>query len=130
MEIHALETQREIVLKDKDLVIKNKQLEINKLEATQSTFLYISGIVILTIASFYIIRRYRKRLQTNSTALSKMIQVQTHRIRGPVASILGLTQLFDANDPDNPDNAEILTGIATLAQELDEVVTQVIKESN
>ncbi len=130
LEIHALETQRQLILKDKDLVIKNKQLEINKLETTQSTFLYISGIVLLTVASFYIIRRYRRRLQTHSTALSKIIHVQTHRIRGPVASILGLAQLLDQERPDNPDNSEIVRGISELAKELDEVVTQVIKDSN
>ena len=70
-----------------------------------------------------------KRIKSRDNAMANMIQIQSHEIRGPIASILGLSQLFNFNKPDDPSNKELIEGINILASNLDEVVIKVIKNT-
>ena len=42
-----------------------------------------------------------------------------------MASILGLVQLFNKEQPDDPMNLEVLAGVAEAAQTLDEVIKEI-----
>lgn len=127
IEISNLETEREITLKNKDIIIKNKELEITKLKATNDRILYLSGILLLFIVIFILIRFFIKRTESHKNEMANMIHIQSHDIRGPIASILGLTQLLNHNEAGDIDNKELIEGIHTLATDLDEVLTKVIK---
>lgn len=129
IELSDLETKRDISLKNKDIIIKNKQLEINKLEDKNDRMLYISGILILFIIIFVIVRYLIKQMKSHDNAMANMIRIQSHEIRGPIASILGLSQLFNFNKPDDPANKELIEGINMLANNLDEVVIKVISDT-
>ncbi|MBD0260353.1 MAG: PAS domain S-box protein, partial [Cytophagales bacterium] len=49
--------------------------------------------------------------------------ITSHNIRGPVASLLGLAQLFNFTDPADPDNALIMRSVALTVQKLDGVIS-------
>ncbi len=49
--------------------------------------------------------------------------ITSHNIRGPVASLLGLAQLFNYDDFTDPDNALVVKQIAATVQKLDNVIS-------
>jgi signal transduction histidine kinase len=67
-----------------------------------------------------------KLLQIQNDKLNDIAWVVSHKVRGPVASILGLAKLFNHNDLADPDNAKILEGIYSAANELDTAVKEVV----
>lgn len=129
IELSNLETKRDIELKNKDIIIKNKELEISQLGAANDRMLYLSGILLLCVFIFILVRYFIKRIKSHDHAMANMIQIQSHEIRGPIASILGLSQLFNFNKPEDPSNKELIEGINILASNLDEVVIKVIKNT-
>ena len=63
-----------------------------------------------------------------SDTLKEISYIQAHDVRGPVATILGLTQVFNYQDYTDPDNKIVIDGIATVAEELDVAVKEVIRK--
>lgn len=129
IELSNLETKRDIELKNKDIIIKNKELEISQLGVANDRMLYISGILLLCAFIFILVRYFIKRIKSHDHAMANVIQIQSHEIRGPIASILGLSQLYNFNKPNDPSNTELIEGISILAKDLDEVVIKVIKNT-
>lgn len=129
VELQDMETKRDLDLRDKDIIIQDKQLEIKKLEATKNSILYVFCILALFIVIFIIVRRYLINVRKHRDEMANVIHIQSHMIRGPLASILGLVNLLRENAPDNPENVELISGINELAQDLDEVITKVVVNS-
>ena len=50
---------------------------------------------------------------------------QSHQLRGPVATILGLAQLFNLADHTDPANKEIIKATVEATQSLDVVIMQI-----
>ena len=50
-------------------------------------------------------------------------------MRGPVASILGLVQLFNYDNPADPVNKEILEGIKYATNGLDDIIKEVVDKT-
>jgi nitrogen-specific signal transduction histidine kinase len=70
------------------------------------------------------------QLNEQSNILIDIAHIQSHKVRGPVASILGLVQLFNFEDLSDPDNKEIMRGIVTSTEHLDELIREVITKIN
>jgi PAS domain S-box-containing protein len=74
-----------------------------------------------------------KRNQDSVKEQNKMLQeiaaISSHEIRRPVATILGLVNLFDRNNPDNPMNREIVDHLDITAQELDGVIHAIVEKT-
>lgn len=70
-------------------------------------------------------RLYIQKIQTQNQRLKDIAWIQSHKVRAPVASILGLVQLFNKEQPDDPMNMEILQGVTEAAQTLDEVIKEI-----
>lgn len=79
-----------------------------------------------------IIEKQVKHIRTQADTLDEIAHMQSHDIRGPVATILGLAQLFNYKDLTDPVNAVVLTGITDVTEKLDVAVQEVIrkKENN
>jgi tetratricopeptide (TPR) repeat protein len=132
IDLAKLESQRELDLKDKDIIIKNKEEDIVKLDALNKRnerVIYISGIVLLIITTTIIIRRYVVRHRRHKTALADIAQIQAHEIRGPVATLQGLVKLFNHNNPSDPINGELLRYIFDATIELDKKVKTVVDKT-
>lgn len=152
-----LETKRELSVKERELLIKDRQLLINKLQLEKKRnerILLISCLAILLIAIVMVARelyKYRRRyniltrekerhlkmiekqmdrIKQQTDVLKEISHMQAHDVRGPVASILGLVQLFNLKDYTDPINKVILEGVSNATQKLDAAVQEVIKREN
>ncbi|HEX8023596.1 PAS domain S-box protein [Mucilaginibacter sp.] len=68
------------------------------------------------------IREQNNRLQT-------IANISSHELRKPVATILGLVNLFDNDDLQNPLNKEIIGHIDTTSQQLDGVIHSIVERT-
>jgi len=64
-------------------------------------------------------------IERQNEQLRKIAWVQSHEVRGPVANIMGLVQLFDINDPTDPYNGEIMEKLRIVADKLDTVIKKI-----
>lgn len=70
-------------------------------------------------------RLYVQKIQVQNQRLKDIAWIQSHKVRAPVASILGLVQLFNQDKPDDPINIEVLQGVAEAAGTLDDVIKEI-----
>lgn len=136
LKIAQLSNKRDLEMKDKDI----------KIEHLKST-IFISGMVILLIVIIVVVLKFRKQVRSNRELASEkekhlehiqeqgetlrdIAYIQSHYVRGPVTTILGLSQLFNMDNPEDPHNKELMSGIASVAIKLDETVTNVISKEN
>lgn len=62
------------------------------------------------------------RIEDQNKRLREIAWIQSHRVRAPVANILGLVQLCDPNDSPN---AELIPMIKAAAEGLDQVIKEI-----
>lgn len=70
-------------------------------------------------------RLYIQRIQNQNQKLKDIAWIQSHKVRAPVASILGLIQLLNKENPADPINAEVLAGVEEAANTLDGVIKEI-----
>jgi PAS domain S-box-containing protein len=75
-------------------------------------------------------REYRIRIEERNKLLTDIAWIQAHKIRGPVANILGLSHLFNYENPTDPINREILDNLRVTINDLDEVIKEVVQKTN
>jgi PAS domain-containing protein len=78
-----------------------------------------------TIQDVSQLRRQMIRIENQNRRLRKIAWVQSHRMRSPVATILGMVELFNFEDPADPMNAEILNNVKELTDKLDGIIHEV-----
>jgi PAS domain-containing protein len=71
------------------------------------------------------LRRHMLRIELQNKRLRKIAWVQSHRMRSPVATILGMVEVFNYDDPSDPMNGEIVSNIRDLAITLDERIREI-----
>ncbi|HEY8930249.1 MAG TPA: PAS domain S-box protein [Mucilaginibacter sp.] len=74
-------------------------------------------------------RRNQKHVRDQNRRLQEIASISSHEIRRPVATILGLVNLFDRNLPDNPLNKEIISHLDSTAKELDAVIHTIVEKT-
>lgn len=148
--IEKLETTRELDLRD-------RQLEINQLKLKQKdnerTIYLISILLLLLVTgiSIWLIVKYRRsntvlqkekqrhlrkieeqvdEIKKQAGVLEEIAEIQSHDVRGPVATILGLVQLFNMDDYWDPANKVVIEGIHKITDELDIAVQEVVEKKN
>ncbi len=109
--------------------------------------LLIASVIILLIIVAIVVNRFLAQLKSNkilakekkmhlekieaqATVLSDIAYTQSHDVRGEVATILGLAQVFNFNDPSDPTNKIVLEGIAEVTEKLDHIVKETIRKEN
>ena len=75
-------------------------------------------------------RKHLLKIEEQNTALREIAFIESHRVRGPVATIMGLEQLFNYTDLTDPTNKEIMENIGKVIHELDLIVREVVRKSN
>ncbi len=68
-------------------------------------------------------------LKKQNDILNKIAWLQAHKVRSPVATLLGLVQIFNMKDPADPLNREVLQYVQTTAQQLDTVIREIVEQS-
>ncbi|MGZ5244661.1 MAG: tetratricopeptide repeat protein [Bacteroidia bacterium] len=127
-----LEAKRELELKERDIIIRDKKLEIAALKAENAgkeRIIFIAGIIILLFTGSMVYMRSRNRIRKQDNALNDISQLQSHYVRGPVARILGLMQIYNEDDLSDPLNKEVICHLKTATTELDEIVKKLITKT-
>ncbi len=75
-------------------------------------------------------RRNLSQLDEQTQLLLEIANIQSHKVRGPVATIMGLVRVFNFEDISDPQNAEVMVGITEVAERLDIIVREVIRSIN
>ncbi|MGN6566371.1 MAG: PAS domain S-box protein [Flavipsychrobacter sp.] len=71
-------------------------------------------------------KKHLAKIEQQNAKLKEIAWIQSHKVRGPVASILGLIDLFNYEEPSDPVNKEILFGIKSASVNLDEIIKDVV----
>jgi len=74
-------------------------------------------------------KRSRDHVTDQNLRLQEIAAISSHEIRKPVATILGLVNLFDQHELNNPLNKEIIKHLDTTARELDAVIHTIVEKS-
>jgi len=143
MRIANLETERE-------LIIKEKEIQIEKLEVAQKRnerIILIITVILLLIVIGVIVQKFLQQKKRNvalaeekekhlariahqKKVMNSIAHTHAHEVSGQVSTILGLVSLFNSQDYTDPDNKTIIDGISQTAELLDNVVKDMIKEEN
>lgn len=98
--------------------------------------LFVRGEVILNDASSIILingtlqdvteeREYLQKIELQNQKLKDIAWIQSHKVRSPVATILGLMQLYNREDLADPVNLQILEGLEEASINLDSVIKEI-----
>lgn len=143
LKMAALETERELLLKD-------KQIQIEKLEVAQKRnerIILIIAIVLLLVVIVVVVRKFQAqtryarelsaekakhlaRIERQKLVMGDIAHRHSHDVSGHVATILGLVEVFNAEDYTDPDNKTVLDGIGETAARLDLIVKDMIMKEN
>lgn len=72
----------------------------------------------------------KKQLAASEAQLKDIAWVQSHKVRAPLANILGLVQIFNRVQPDDPFNVQVLDMLQEAARRLDEVIHEVVQKAH
>lgn len=75
-------------------------------------------------------RKHLFQIENQNAALREIAFIESHKIRGPVATILGLEQFYNYEDLSDPINIEIMEGVKQMSVELDVMIREVVRMSN
>jgi tetratricopeptide (TPR) repeat protein len=127
---------------------KSKEEYVKRIER-QKMFTYYgyAGLALVVLLAFFIFRNYKiqkkynellskekkshlAHIKAQSNILSDIAHTQAHDVRGPVATILGLVNLFNYEDATDPMNKQVMEWIGSTTEKLDNVVKDVIIKEN
>lgn len=75
-------------------------------------------------------RRHLLKIEEQNLALREIANIESHKMRGPLATILGLQQFFNYDNLADPLNGELMAGIELLSHQLDNIIKEVVRMSN
>jgi PAS domain S-box-containing protein len=105
---------------------KRKSDEIFHVEVIFNTIPFEGKSAVLAITNDLTERmNHLESIQTQNEKLRQIAWIQCHQVRAPVASILGLTQLYEHDLP-NEQVIEIMQGIKEAANKLDKVIRDTV----
>ncbi len=148
--IANLEIIRELDKKGQEMQIKDKQLQVSQLQLSKTKterYLYIACVILLVVVVILVVKSLQSERQSvlslskekkknlahieaQNAVLRQIAFDQSHRIRGAVATILGLANIFNHEEPDDPNNKVVIDGVASVTKELDTIVRDVMSKLN
>ncbi len=70
-----------------------------------------------------------KRILAQNQKLREIAHLQSHNVRRPVASIMGLVNLFDRTNPENELNGVVIDKLDVVCRELDGTIHQIVEKT-
>lgn len=150
IKLSELELRREMDIKEKNLQIKENEVQILTLRTRQERhmrIIYLFGLILVLLVLAITIReiiQYRKSNKTlkvenerqyqdiekRNMILEEIAHMHSHEIRSHVATILGLSELLDTKDLSNKTNETILNGVKESSIKLDIVLKDISNKKN
>ncbi len=69
-------------------------------------------------------------LQMQYKTLFEIATLQSHQVRGPIASILGLINLFNFDDPKDPVNTDIIMNLQSATLAFDDIIHNIVEKTS
>jgi len=85
-------------------------------------------IIIVVVSILWHVKKDKKNVQRiglQKNRLDEIAWIQSHKVRSQVATILGLAQLFNYEDIDDGNNAQIICGFKEATEKLDEIIREI-----
>lgn len=73
--------------------------------------------------------KFIESLQNKNERLAEIAHINSHHVRGPVATILGLTTLFDPKIASSEINLKVINSLKLTADKLDKVIKEIMKQA-
>lgn len=70
------------------------------------------------------------QLKFQNEKLLEISFLQSHMVRRPVSSILGLIHLMNFDNPSDPTNLEVIPNLQKATKELDDIIHEIVKNTN
>lgn len=70
-----------------------------------------------------------QRILAQNERLREIAHLQSHNVRRPVASILGLINLFDKRNPQNEMNGLVIEKLDIVCKELDTTIHEIVEKT-
>lgn len=74
-------------------------------------------------------RKNEAKIRLQNQILREIARIQSHDLRRPLATIMGLVVLFDKENPASEFNAEIIDKMGLVCAELDDIIHKVIEKT-
>ena len=71
----------------------------------------------------------QKKIMNHNQSLLELISIASHEIRGPIASLLGLSEVFNTQNYADPFNAEIITLMQNTIRQLDDLIHKLVDKT-
>lgn len=71
----------------------------------------------------------QKQIMAQNEKLREIAHLQSHNLRRPVASIMGLVNLFDKHNPDNQMNSVVIEKLDIVCKELDLTIHKIVEKT-
>lgn len=68
-------------------------------------------------------------LKRRNEKLVEIAQFQSHMVRGPVASMEGLINLINFDNPNDPENLELILKLKTASENMDSAIRQIVQKT-
>lgn len=68
--------------------------------------------------------------QIQNMRLKEIASIQSHQVRGQVATIMGLSDIFNYDNPADPANARLLKDIRKATQHLDQLIHEIVQKAS
>jgi PAS domain S-box-containing protein len=95
------------------------EVRLTSLMNTETPYIYASFVDITDR------KEAQLKIEAQNTKLKEIAFLQSHQVRGPVANVLGIINLFDFKDLSNPLNPELLQKLRECMLVFDERIRQI-----
>lgn len=75
-------------------------------------------------------KKSEEQLRLKNEQLTEIAFLQSHIVRKPIANILGVVNLINKDNPQDPDNIELILQLDFVVSELDAAVCEVVKNTS
>jgi DNA-binding NtrC family response regulator len=71
-----------------------------------------------------------EKLRLQNQKLFEIAFLQAHQVRSPITIVLGWIHLFNANDPSDPINAEVIKNLQKTTLEFDGIIRRIVEKTD
>lgn len=128
--IALLEHQREQEIRENEIALKDKEIEIKQLNNQKRLLGLILVISILSVLILIGTVIYIYRIKKYKSQMSEIKQLQSHEFRGPIASMKGISKLMRQRVQEGKKMDDLITAVYDLSEKMDNIVKRIISKSN
>lgn len=128
--IALLEHQREQEIRENEIALKDKEIEIKQLNNQKRLLGLILVISILSVLILIGTVIYIYRIKKYKSQMSEIKQLQSHEFRGPIASMKGISKLMRQRVQEGKKIDDLITAVYDLSEKMDNIVKRIINKSN